>query len=153
MRAFNFLTFIFAWCAIPSIAVADISNKKCFAQASQRHGVPIELLRAISHVESRGNPSAVSVNKNGSTDYGHMQINSFWLPRLARFGITKSQLMSPCTNTHVGAWILASNISRLGYEWKAVGAYNTRNPVKAAIYTRKIADVLRVFTRITGEQN
>lgn len=129
------------------------ADTKCFKQASSRYGVPEDLLRAISHVESAGNPSARNTNKNGSTDIGHMQINTYWLPTLAKFGITKTQLMNACINTYVGAWILASNISRMGYRWEAVGAYNARNPIKAAIYTRKVAAALRAPTRKTGVQN
>lgn len=134
-------------------ALAIASDTKCFKQASSRYGMPEELLRAISHVESRGNPSVTNTNEDGSTDIGHMQINSYWLPTLAKYGITKTQLMDVCTNTHVGAWILASNISRMGYRWEAVGAYNARNPIKAASYTRKVAAALRAQTRKTGVPN
>lgn len=132
---------------------ADANDSKCFKQASLHYGVPEDLLRAISHVESGGNQSATNSNKNGSTDIGHMQINTSWLPTLAKFGISKSSLMNACTNTYVGAWILASNISRMGYRWEAVGAYNARNPIKAAIYTRKVAAALRVPTKKTGALN
>jgi soluble lytic murein transglycosylase-like protein len=134
-------------------ALAFANDTWCFKQASSRFGVPEEILRAISHVESGGNPSAKNTNKNGSTDIGHMQVNSYWLSTLAKYGITKTQLMDACTNTHVGAWILASNISRMGYRWEAIGAYNARNPIKAAIYTRKVAAALRSPTRKIGVQN
>ncbi|NCN88598.1 MAG: lytic transglycosylase domain-containing protein [Gallionella sp.] len=132
------------FCALTALQVifsapAAAAATKCFAQASARYGVPAELLRAISHVESGGNPSAMNVNKNGSTDIGHMQINSAWLPTLARHGITSKHLMQPCTNTQVGAWILAANIRRLGYNWRAVGAYNASNKDKATTYARKVA--------------
>jgi soluble lytic murein transglycosylase-like protein len=136
-----------------SSSAFSASDSKCFKEASSHYGVPEDLLRAISHVESRGNNSATNTNKNGSTDIGHMQINSYWLPKLAKYGITKTHLMNACTNTYIGAWILASNISRMGYGWKAVGAYNARNPIKAAIYTRKVAAALRTPTRKTGEHN
>jgi len=131
---------------------AFAGDPKCFEQAAARYGVPEDLLRAISHVESRGNPSARNKNKNGSTDIGHMQINSYWLPILAKHGITKSQLMNACTNTHVGAWILANNISHMGYRWEAVGAYNSKNPARAASYTRKVAVALHAQTRNTGDR-
>lgn len=130
--------------------LARAADTKCFEQASVRYGIPEGLLRAISHVESRGNPSAQNTNKNGSADYGHMQINSYWLPTLAKHGITKSKLMNACTNTHVGAWILANNISRMGYRWKAVGAYNSTNPARAANYMKKVAVALKSQTKKTG---
>lgn len=117
----------------------DNRDSACFDQAAQRYRIPASILRSISQVESSGNPLAINRNANGSRDIGHMQINSIWLPVLARHGISQQDLFDPCMNTHVGAWILANNIRRMGYGWKAIGAYNARSPIKAAIYQRKIA--------------
>lgn len=118
------------------VLAADLG---CFDQAAARYRVPASLLRAISSVESAGNPRARHVNKNGTEDIGHMQINSAWLPKLSKYGIDKSRLTDPCVNTNVGAWILANNFRRVGYKWEAIGAYNATSPEKAAIYSRKIA--------------
>lgn len=144
----SFRLLAIAMCFFSAGAFAD--DPMCFEKASARYGVPAELLRAISHVESRGNPHARNENKNGSTDIGHMQINSSWLPTLSKYGISKAQLIEACTNTFVGAWILADNIFRMGYRWEAIGAYNARNPAKAARYARKVAAALHAQTRQTG---
>jgi soluble lytic murein transglycosylase-like protein len=117
-------------------------DEACFEQASQRYAIPVQLLKAISRVESGGNPTAFNRNPNGSWDMGHMQINSAWLPSLEKFGISQMQLRNPCVNTYVGAWILAGNIRRLGYNWKAIGAYNAHSSDKAAVYAGKIAATL-----------
>lgn len=127
--------------ACPAYGEQDIA---CFDLAAQRYRVPTTLLRSISRAESGGNPAALHRNANGSFDIGHMQINSGWLPTLAKSGITRQHLLNPCTNTLVGAWILACNIQRMGYDWKAIGAYNARSPGKAAVYARKIAALLRI---------
>lgn len=120
------------------------ASAACFDEAASRYGVPADLLKAISRVESGGNPMAVNrSNQNGSIDIGHMQINSLWLKTLQRYGITKRDLFEPCTNTHVGAWVLAQNIKRLGYNWTAIGAYNAQSPDKRAKYARKVALALR----------
>lgn len=119
------------------------SDNACFDQAAKHYRVSAQLLRSISRVESGGNPAAFHRNSNGSWDIGHMQINSAWLPILAKYGITKDRLTNPCVNTHVGAWILANNFQRMGYGWNAVGAYNAKSPDKIAAYARKVAANLR----------
>lgn len=97
----------------------------CWDQAARRYDIPVELLHAIARHESGLNPRARNTNSNGSRDIGLMQINAeTWLPQLARFGITETQLLDPCINLNVGAWILAGNVQRHGYGWEAVGAYN-----------------------------
>lgn len=116
-----------------------IASGYCFDEAAKRYNVPVEVLHAISHVESRGHPTAVNRNRDGSYDIGHMQINSRWLPQLKRYGIEEHHLYDPCTNTHVGAWILAQNFYRMGYNWDAIGAYNAVSKDKRAIYAQKIA--------------
>jgi Soluble lytic murein transglycosylase and related regulatory proteins (some contain LysM/invasin domains) len=122
---------------------ANAADSACFEQAGARYQLPSSLLKAISRVESSGNPNAVNRNPDGSLDICHMQINSRWLPTLKKYGITKQSLFNACTCTHVGAWILAQNIKRLGYGWDAVGAYNAATPSKRAKYARKVAAVLK----------
>ena len=119
------------------------ADNACFEQAAKRYRVPAQILKSISRIESGGNPAAFHRNSNGSRDIGHMQINSAWLPTLAKYGITQDHLTNPCVNTHVGAWVLANNFRRLGYGWNAVGAYNAKSPDKAATYARKVAANLR----------
>ena len=125
--------------ACSAYGAPDSRDSACFDQAAQRYRIHASILRSISQVESSGNPLAINRNTNGSWDIGHMQINSIWLPVLARYGISQQDLFDPCMNTQVGAWILANNIQRMGYGWKAIGAYNATSPLKAAIYHRKIA--------------
>jgi soluble lytic murein transglycosylase-like protein len=133
-----------SWPILPFLLLAPVAgNANCFTEAALRYRVPSSLLQAISRVESSGNPGAIHRNADGSHDIGHMQINSRWLPVLQQHGISEQALLDPCTNTCVGAWILAQNISRLGYGWLAVGAYNAGSQTKRMAYARKIAAVLR----------
>lgn len=121
----------------------SVAQAACFEEAAKRYSVPIELLEAISIVESGGNPRAYNKNKNGSYDIGHMQINSAWLPTLAPYGIDEEKLHDPCINTNVGAWVLANNVARLGLTWNAVGAYNASSVSKRLQYALKVQRVLR----------
>ena len=54
-----------------------------------------------------------------------MGINRSWLPVLhKKFGLTEADVWNPCTNVHIGAWILANSYRQHGKSWEAVGAYN-----------------------------
>lgn len=111
----------------------------CWQDAAERFGVNASLLYAIGRTESGLNPLARGpVNTNGSYDIGLMQINSSWLPTLRRHGIEERELYDACTSIHVGAWILAHNMRRLGNSWNAVGAYNAADPKKRLAYALKV---------------
>ncbi|WP_174934733.1 transglycosylase SLT domain-containing protein [Burkholderia lata] len=127
-------------CALHGIARAD-----CLDDAAAFQHVSVSLMRGIAQVESGMNPSAVNTNTNGTVDIGLMQINSTWLPTLAREGITRESLFDACTNAYVGAWILSQNIRQLGANWNAIGAYNSASPDKRLAYARKVYDAIRTM--------
>lgn len=128
-------------CASLSAAVA------CWDEAAARYHLNRDLLQAIARTESGLNSQAIGVNRNGSYDIGLMQINSAWLPALRAYGIAERDLFEPCTNLHVGAWILAGQVSRLGYTWNAVGAYNAVSPALRNAY------IARVRHQLTGTRS
>ncbi|WP_174917772.1 transglycosylase SLT domain-containing protein [Burkholderia lata] len=127
-------------CALHGVARAD-----CLDDAATFQHVSVSLMRGIAQVESGMNPSAVNTNTNGTVDIGLMQINSTWLPTLAREGITRESLFDACTNAYVGAWILSQNIRQLGPNWNAIGAYNSASPDKRLAYARKVYDAIRTM--------
>ncbi|MEJ2406882.1 MAG: lytic transglycosylase domain-containing protein [Candidatus Thiodiazotropha sp.] len=135
-------------------ALADLDA--CFAKAARRYNVAGELLYAIAAQESRLDPAAIGWNGDGSRDIGVMQINSWWLPKLAEYGIDERYLQEPCTNVSVGAWILAGNIARFGYTWDAVGAYNAGTGdtemirMRREAYAHKVATQLGLYRRALG---
>lgn len=120
----------------------------CWEDAAARYNIDPALLYAIAVVESDNNPRAVSPrNANGTYDVGVLQINTGHLPALAQFGISEGRLFDPCTNMHVGAWVLADNIARYGMTWDAVGAYNVgcRNLSRAECTERRNRYAWRVY--------
>ncbi len=123
----------------------------CFADAAKRYGVNKTLLMAIAKVESNWNPQALNVNDNGSTDHGLMQINSQHFKKLAAFNITEETIMEPCTNVHIGAWMLADMMKRHGAKWWSVGAYNAGNKPSSEQrrirYAQKVASIYRALEK------
>lgn len=103
---------------LPSTAFA------CWEQAAVKYQVAPELLMAIAMQESSMRSNAVNLNRNNTVDIGIMQINSIWLPQLREFGIERKDLFDPCTNIHVGAWILGGLIRKHGLNWDTIGRYN-----------------------------
>lgn len=108
-------------------ALAQSRHEHCFQAVGAASGIHPPLLKAIAIVESSNNPGATNkqhVARTGSYDIGLMQINSRWLPTLARHGLKEDDLFEPCTSIEVGAWILVDLFRRHGGGWEAVGAYN-----------------------------
>lgn len=108
----------------------------CFEEAGTEYNISPQLLWAIAKNESNFNPEAINRNKNGSFDYGVMQINSCWYKKLGHE--RWQRLCDPCYNVRIGAWILSQCIKKHGYTWEAVGCYNSTDKEKGSIYANKI---------------
>lgn len=113
----------------------------CFEEAGEKYGVSPQLLWAIAKTESNFNPTAASYNRNGSFDYGLMQINSSWYRELGRERWMR--LGDACYNVSVGAWILDQCIRRYGYTWAAVGCYNGVSNETKVRYAHRIYRTLK----------
>lgn len=125
----------------------------CFdAAASYQHVNPM-VLRAIAWQESHNRADAKHVNANGSVDYGVMQINTIHLPALARYGIDRDALMSPCKNIYIAAWQLRKQIIKYGNTWAAVGAYHSATPALRDQYAQQIAAILRRWGVLPGSRS
>jgi soluble lytic murein transglycosylase-like protein len=121
-------------CGLPLSAQAH-----CFDYAAQRFDVDADILRAIARVESNFNHKAMNVNNNKSYDIGMMQINSIHKSALEKAGVKMEDLMEPCTNVIVGAWILKGSIERAGGDtWKGVGYYHSSTPKFYEVYISKV---------------
>lgn len=110
----------------------------CFDTAAQYQRVSPKVLRGIAGIESQNNPRAIGRNKNGSVDYGIMQINSIHLKELRKYGVHRADLMNKCMNIYTGAWLLKQKMRKYGNSWKAVGAYHSETPSERDAYARKV---------------
>ncbi len=134
--------FAIAWCSASialSATAATCDPTGLFDRVGQVYGIDPVLLYAIALTESGARPNAIARNANGTVDHGAMQINSVHLPTLAGYGIRREDLMDPCTNVAVGAWVLSNCFARYGVNWQGVGCYNSATPRLRDAYARKVA--------------
>ena len=151
----NFFLFLVLLLA-PTIAHADVFDAPC-----SRYRVPKPLVLAIAKTESGLDPWCVNVagkdyrpgSRAGalaiirqararglSHDIGLMQINSWWLKHL---NISPEAALEPRNNATLGVWILAKEIQRHGYNWKAVGAYHSPTPARQKMYAQVVSKKYR----------
>ena len=127
------------------LTTASRAHPFCFDDAGAEYGISPLILRAIAKVESNFNPAAINWNRNGSYDFGIMQINSSWANVL---GLERwNTLGDACYNTRTGAWILANCMSKYGYTWEAIGCYNSQTPGKRDRYARAVFHQLQRIER------
>lgn len=120
----------------------------CFLAAGAYQHVSPVVLQAIAWQESHGNPLALHRNRNGSVDYGMMQINSIHLAVLSRYGLSAADLMNPCANVYVAAWYLHQMVIKYGNTWEAIGAYHSETPAERDRYAHAIAGWVQRLTPI-----
>lgn len=117
----------------------------CFNEASSYYQVNAEILKAIAIHESGGNSQTVAHNKNGSLDIGLMGINTVNVKQgsiLNQAGIQVKNLLDPCMNVMVGAYLLRQKIDKYGMSWLAIGAYHSETPSFNLRYQWMIFNVL-----------
>jgi soluble lytic murein transglycosylase-like protein len=93
--------------------------------AEYAFGLPRGILGAVAHVESRGNPKAIS--RTG--DYGLLQVNcATWKRKLPIRSCR--ELLDPHRSIWSGAWILSRCHRRWGHlpDQTWIGAYNAGTP-------------------------
>jgi len=125
----------------------------CIWSAAGYYRLPPLALVGILRVEG-GRPGRVSRNADGSEDLGPMQINTRWLPRLERAGLTRKEILTnPCANIWAGAWILALAYARDKDIWMAIGHYHSRNRGESRRYRRKVErEIVRTANLLEGER-
>ena len=128
----------------------------CIFAASQTYAVPAPVLLGILHVEG-GRVGQAVPNTNGTHDLGPMQINTLWLPTLAKnWKVSEKTAMEwvrddGCTNVNVSAWILRQNLNATnGSLAMAVAYYHSRTPSLGSKYKSKVVEVMRRKGLLSG---
>ena len=126
----------------------------CMVAAASFHHLPVQALAAIQSVEG-GTVGAVIGDKDGSADLGLMQVNTRWIPAVARATRTaepavRARLIEDgCYNVKVAAAILdVYKAEAHGNMVEAVGFYHSHTPaLKAAYQTKVLAAAVRLRNR------
>jgi soluble lytic murein transglycosylase-like protein len=129
-----------------TVFFSQAAISSCFDLASEEFKIDRQVLYAIAKVESNLDANSININKNRTLDIGIMQINSIHQKNLAEKGIALNELLDPCKNIIVGAWILKKNILMAkGDLWKGVGLYHSATPELQKNYIQKVR---RIYARL-----
>lgn len=120
---------------------------ECINQAAVAYHIPATLILSVLAVEG-GRAGSASPNKNGTFDYGPMQINSIWVPQIQVYGYTKQQLQyNACVNVMVGAWILSQDIANASTAWRGVGSYHSHTSTLNYRYQTQVSEVYQLLSQ------
>jgi hypothetical protein len=143
---------------LPTTALAEDSPTApvvgCIESAASAYRLPPAVVVILLSVEG-GMLGHVSQNTNGTVDIGPMQVNTIWVPVVARHWNANSADTyaalrdSFCANVEAGAWILRQAMDAAhGDFWEGVGFYHSHDPGYKADYLRR---VLRQALRLQAE--
>jgi soluble lytic murein transglycosylase-like protein len=125
-----------------------------FLRAAAATGIPVEMLLAVSHVESGFHPHAINISgqsffpsshnealrlllhSRNNVDIGLMQVN--WGHWGDKFGLSKSDLLDPQFNVLVGAKILEHCVRVSGSWWKGIALYHSPHGARQREYVEKV---------------
>lgn len=127
---------------------------ECINQAAVTYHVPATLILSVLAVEN-GKTGSASPNRNGTFDYGPMQINSIWLSKIQLYGYTQQQLQyDPCVNVNVGTWILSQHIVKNASSlWRGIGDYHSHTARFNHNYQTKVSEVYRLLANYLSRPN
>lgn len=122
----------------------------CIFAAAQTYAVPPSVILGILNVEGGRIGQAVK-NTNNSYDLGPMQINTIWIPELAKFwGVKPSTAAAlvrddACVNIGVGAWILRTNMDKTGSLREGIAYYHSGTPSLGHNYRKKVLSAMERY--------
>lgn len=128
--------------AMPSSQKIEREVDRCIQETAAAYQIEPLALELIREVEG-GQPGSVSPNSNGTADLGVMQVNSSWLGKLGRLGITRDEIRDDaCINVAAAAWIFVQVLERHGDLAKAIAYYHSPTGQHQARYLRRIEAII-----------
>lgn len=129
-------------------AAAATALAACLLSAANTYQVPAAVMIGIMHVEGGHVGQAVGPNTNGTYDLGPMQVNSRWLPELAKLWNVNQKTAhlwvrdNGCVNVYVAAWILKQKIRDTGSLYGGIAGYHSMTPSRGYAYANKVVAVM-----------
>jgi soluble lytic murein transglycosylase-like protein len=129
---------------VAASAASPVPVVSCIESAASAYRLPPAVVVILLSVEG-GSLGHVSQNTNQTVDIGPMQINSAWVPAVARHwraspSDTYAALRDNfCANVEAGIWILRQAMDEAhGDFWEGVGFYHSHDPGYREDYLRKV---------------
>lgn len=122
----------------------EVRVGRCIRQASDGRLWLERTLWGLRDQEA-GWVGAEILNRNGSHDLGPLQVNSFWVPKLAAMiDRSPSQVRvwlthDPCFNVQAARWIFLTALSATRDYWKAIGVYHSPTHWRQRRYASLVA--------------
>lgn len=141
---------------VPGSAVAAISRSgaeeaqiaRCIREAARDRAWLERTLWGLRDQEAGWIGASVR-NANGTVDLGPLQINSWWVPRMAKLlGRSEDKVAhwlryDPCFNAGAARWIFLTAYRQTGNYWRAIGIYHSPTAWRQHSYALKVAGHLR----------
>ena len=136
-----------AW-AKPSKSFREREVAACIRKAAKGKAWLERTLWGLRDQEGGWIGAAVA-NTNGTHDLGPLQVNSWWVPKIAvlvgrpephvRYWLQNDA----CFNAEAARWIFLSGLLVTGDYWKAIGIYHSPTGWRQAAYARSVEAHLR----------
>jgi hypothetical protein len=129
-------------------AAATKMLASCLILAAQSYNVPPAAMIGIMHVEG-GHIGQQVMNTNGSYDLGPMQVNTLWLPQLARLWHVDARTAhmwvrdNGCVNVYVAAWILRQKMNDGAGLYNGIARYHSGTGWRGARYANQVVAVMQ----------
>lgn len=129
-------------------AAAESEIGRCIRQAARGRAWLEKTLWGLRRQEA-GWLGAEVANTNGTHDLGPLQINSWWVPRIARLVDRPEHQVrhwlryDACFNAEAARWIFLSGLQATGDYWQAVGVYHSPTGWRQRAYAAKVATHMR----------
>lgn len=134
--------------ANPPKAAREADVAACIRQAAKGHKWFERTLWGLRDQEGGWIGAAVA-NTNGTHDLGPLQVNSWWVPKIAALVKRPESHVrywlqnDACFNAEAARWIFLSGLAVTGDYWKAIGVYHSPTAWRQARYARSVALHLR----------